>query len=1608
MSASPTPAAPIAICGMGLRLPGGIRTPEDLYNFLLSGADARGLPDKARYNAQAFTYQTAAGHGLTTLPSEGYWLDWIELSSFDPSLFPMSQNQAEKLDPRQRLLLRVAWEAMESAGETDWRGRNFGCYVGSFGDDWRDLHARDALDPAGYRLFGYMDYALSNRISSSESHVQPPGWLYTWHVKPSERASATPRSWPAAISSSRLTSVSSWPSRASSLPTLRAVPLMLDGYARAEAVNCLFIKRHDLALRDGNPIRAIIRGSATNADGSTVGMSTPSPEAQEALIRSAYRMAGINNLCDTAMVECHGTGTAVGDAVETCAIARVFEERGVVIGSLKLALGHSECASALTSVMEAVLSLEHRTIIPNIKFESPSLRLPLKSGRLTVPTAPQPWPSDRKERISINTFEIGGTNVHIILDSASSECAPEQQPQVGPASPLTPPHSSTTSRKTASPTLLLFSAGHEESLRKVAEQNIAYSKFNPGRTADMSYTLALRRLHQPLRSCCVVDENGNPHTSIPGPCIRSSPHKSAAGIVFVFTGQGASWPRMGVDLLKSDPLLLQDIRAMDAVLKSLPPARRPAWTIQGEILRPSASSRLSQAEFSQPVCAALQIALVRRLERHGVIPGAVLGHSSGEIAAAYAAGILSLGDAITAAYYRCYVCRNSTVTGGMISVGMGHDRVSHLLVPEVSVACENSNGNVTLSGPIEALEKVTENIRAAHPDAFIRRLRVNNAYHSSFMAAAADEYLSLLQSVLHPTRPSTPFYSSVLGTTLCNSSDFSPTYWRDNMVSPVLFRQTVKCLLSKSSIEIGPHPALSGPLKQIGTEVGVSPSYASLMSHGASATVTFLSALGELHCRGIPVKPPIPQDAKILGDLPPYPWNLSKTYWSESRVTRAWRFRAFASHELLGTRSPADTDVSPTWRCMLSIDDMLWMKDRCVGSDVVFPAAAYVAMAGEVVFQLAGSRSYTIRELSIKTALVLEPGHSIEILTSVRPTTEHSEWREFNIQSCRDDVCTVHCSGLLRQGQISGGPRVNTEPPDKFLRAVDTQIWYRATSRVGYKYGPEFRGLEDIRASISSPSVQLLVRHAEAPPGTDSGRKNTYALHPKTVDNMFQSLVVAMHSGQPRFVKRLSLPTYVEEIFVNGDPATGALHVHATATTRCNTGPGKSRGDLHAYSEMNQQGALCFYAKGFVLSPAAIEEPDLERHGAIRMVWKPDIDLTPPSSLLQPQTGPKHAQIQELLKTFSVLCAICIRAAAAALPTDTRKTWASHFDFNGSASVLDLFLQDNTLHGLYDWKNSLWSYERFLELVAHQKGNHLRILEIGAGTGGLTARVLRHLRLKAQDGKVHGSYVFTDVSAGFFGAAKERFADCSFVEYRVLDINQDPMEQGFRGEYDLIIASNVLHVISNVTKTLRHVRSLLKPDGRLLMQELACGQMDQSDHGKIAPAPSCFASEQNRLSNPFQGFLPGWWLGEPDGREEEPYMKPAQWKKRLLQAGSSPPEAAQVNATIVARPAQTEGALGGRPLAAPFVIPEMQITLLHCDHDVPGKISHFKALLAQQGYRPRLAKFGDALQPGPVISLLDLSSAEGFFTDMSQTKLEQLYDLLGTLKRNDDALLWLT
>ena len=512
-----------------------------------------------------------------------------------------------------------------------------------------------------------------------------------------------------------------------------------DGYARGEAVSAIYVKKLSDAIRDGDPVRAVIRSTCTNHDGRTVGLTHPSTEAHESLIRRGHQLAGIRDLSQTAMVECHGTGTKIGDPIEVKAVANVFGEYGIYIGSVKSNLGHSEGASGLSSVIKMVLALEHKTIPPNVNFHRPNPAIPWHEAKLKVPVDPAPWPSDRAERVGINSFAIGGTNSHVLLESAASYGLD------GTANIYEPPDDD-------HPSLLVFSAKHPESLRRTVENHASYLASNPKSVIGVAHTLGANRELLSHRGFCVVKRGESLSLS------STMRPEGTPSVIFTFTGQGSQWPEMGKELFIRQRSFAESIAKLDNVLSSLP--EPPSWTLQNEILKPESESRLSKAEFSQPCCTAIQVALIDLLHKWGIKPAAVVGHSSGEIGAAYAAGAITAKEAILIAFFRgqASLCLGKVIRGGMAAIGLGRKDVTPYLRKGVTIGCENSPKSVTLTGDQDTLEDIMNSIRKEQPQVLVRALRVECAYHSHHMKSIEATYQAMLGQTIHARQPVIPFF----------------------------------------------------------------------------------------------------------------------------------------------------------------------------------------------------------------------------------------------------------------------------------------------------------------------------------------------------------------------------------------------------------------------------------------------------------------------------------------------------------------------------------------------------------------------------------------------------------------------------------------------------------------------------------------------------------------------------------------------------------------------------------------------------------------------------------------------------------------------------------
>ena len=1275
-----------------------------------------------------------------------------------------------------------------------------------------------------------------------------------------------------------------------------------NGYARGEAITAIYVKRLDDALREKNPIRAIIRGTAINHDGKTPGFSVPSVMAQESLMRRAYEVAGITDFSQTGFVECHGTGTAVGDPIETTAVARVFGASGVYIGSIKPNFGHTEGASGLLSVIKAVLSLENSTIPPNIKFSNPNPAIPFKSANLTVPISPVSWPDEKAKRVSVNSFGVGGSNAHVVIDSAPSNCNRHIPDHASKETPL-----------------LLFSANSRKALGCLVDNYRRHVELNPDCVNDLAYTLAHHREHLSHRTFAIVKHGS---LGVVPPAMKSAKHS----LIMVFTGQGAQWPQMGRALLDSNKVFLGSIRDLDTCLAT-DLAESGAFNIEAELRKSGKRSRVHAAEFAQPLCTAVQIALIDTLASMAIQPDGVVGHSSGEIAAAYAAGALTAREAILTAFYRGSTASLQSRAGSMAAVGLGQQEVESYLFGNVVVACDNSPHSVTISGDADDVEAVVAKIRSKRTDVVVRKLQVDKAYHCGHMVEIGDHYRSLLENKIEEREPIKPFFSSLTGALLHKGTLLGPRYWQQNIESPVLFRQAVFSIiedpigkLNPVFLEIGPHSALSGPIRQILNHKGTTAPYASVLARNQNCLESLLAFVGKLYSLAVPINLSaiISTDSRhCLSDLPIYPWDHEESYWYESRLSKDHRQRQFAHHDLLGVKVVESTEFEPSWRNLLHLDTVPWLRDHRVEDDIVFPFAGYIAMAGEAVRQVTGiEKTFRLRHMIVSTALVIPEGKPLELITTLRlqrlTDTLSGKWWEFTIASHNKHAWTKHCTGeVMAQSSDLGAAEV-IEP---FPRQIDERKWFDTLRRSGLNLGPEFHNLGDV-------SVHTTDQHAVGKL-LNRGHNNPqhYHIPPPIIDSALQLMGVASTNGRSRkFINRL--PTACDEISISR--CCTNLTVKVCTESSAEFMVGKATGTI--------SGAKVLEISGLSFSGIKrIESSDTTSiHAAARLEWGPDIDFIRLEDLVRPSID--YSLYAPYLKE---LCNLCIVSSQRSFANFRHLSNQSQFlrqwicdqadcdtlydeqdtvisdrirrsvhnlsqtpAFSAATALQKVCesiesvvsnrvqswketLADGTVMGLYDFINSS-DISEFIRALSHCKPN-LRVLEIGSWQNSPAKAILEALTL--ENGQVSCSkYVFT--SKGFISGRGEK-DNFSKIEYATLDISEDPLKQGFESDhFDLIIGMNALQNVHNIDMSLRNLGKILHPSGHLVLQTLR--------------SPSTWIDY-------IFGTDPNWWEDVSDGVRST-CLRTEEWHTALAHAGYqvsnalvSNPTEAQLTSIMIAR-----------------------------------------------------------------------------------------------------------
>ena len=1629
----------IAIIGIGCRFPGGVNDPESFWKLLQEGREAISEIPADRWNVDRF-YDAEPGLIGKSVAKRGGFLDSVD--QFDPQFFGISPREAPYIDPQQRLLLETAWEAIEDAGLVlnFENGTDIGVFVGISHNDYQGLQhtATDRFGISSHTPTGSAHSIAANRISYCLNLSGPSVAMDTAcssaltavhvaceHILTGRCKTAMAGGVTVMITPDGFIGFSQ-AGMLSPEGKCKAFDAAANGFVRGEGAGIVLLKKLSDALADGDPIHAVIIGSALNQDGHTNGISLPSPDAQARLVREACVDAGIEP-SQIGYVEAHGTGTAVGDPIEAHALAEALcedrtEDAPLLIGSVKTNLGHLETASGLAGLVKAALAVKNGSIPASLNFENPNPNIDFSALKLQVAVKNQAFPkTDGPRMAGVNSFGFGGANAHVIVTEAPRVShSPLPDPDSDRAWPLV---LSARSEKSLSATALRLSTWLDE-----------HSKLNGHSPLlpDLAYMLGARRNHHPYRLTLtaksmaeVVQELGAFSLESHGPKLRTAftPRpEQAARVVFVMSGQGPQWWGMGRELMRHEPVFKNTIEACERAM--LPWAK---FSLAEELARSESESRMQRTEISQPAIFAMQMALAELWKSWGIQPAAVVGHSVGEIAAACVAGILTLDEAAKIIVLRGRFMNECSAAGGtMLAVGISADEARALIArhdPTVSIAAFNGPKSLTLSGLRTSLERIAEELEAQ--EIFARFLQVSHPFHHAMMQPAADGLNAALQD-LTPASETLPFFSTVTGGRL-DGEMCDAEHWSGGVRQPVEFAQAIAAVADFGVdvyLEIGAHPALVRSMQEC------------LAGDGPKATIlasarrereheSLLETALDLHLAGVVLNFTAISPSRRFLNLPTYAWDKTR-WWNESAETREGRL-APGGKGLLDVRLPRAT---PTWITRFDGRHMAFLKDHRVENLTIFPAAGFVEMVLEAGIQLFEGKPFVVEDFEIRKPLILpDPPTGLLVELSYDPGE-----RTFSIQSHLESGASwsMHVVGSMRGERTESSFAASVWKSEPGLADVSLDAFYGHMSDRGLRYGEEFRPIRELSASVGKSAGRVSLSE------TIAKRADEYPLHPVLFDGALQvfSAGAATVEGRTaglrlpvRFARILFLRSPGASCLVragvkeaNDELVEGNIDLYDETGKPCvridgfraisveggrrsgKTGKGRDlvyhvawektvsevkvpgraplplsrlvkvaqealdevfdmrgRQNLEAASAAGDELTAAQVANGFREMGAGTNKDDsftAESLGVAESMKKSFWQLA--DNLVHLKLLKKKGQTYHLTAAFIKAAdsagnllsvsigkypghlpeALLSGATTAELGAILRgeKEAVQVLFTGGGAELLDQFYGDGPVTS--PWLAAI--SRAVVEAAGHlPEGRGLRILEIGAGTGGLASQILPFL-----ERELH-TYVFSDISASFFPAGRQKLAAFPEVEFKQFDLEKPGHEQEFEsGIFDLILGTNVVHAVSDVRATLRNIHDLLAPGGTLLFVDVATPHL---------------------WLNAVFGLTSGWWrFSDHDLRPTHPLLQRSQWETVLRDTGFS--ETSSLSGLARSHGGESLiGLLARKPWAATqeITLPEVEapaekswLVLA----DASGLGDTLATLLRTAGARCRVARSGDAFK----------------------------------------------
>ena len=1457
----------IALIGMACRFPGA----EDLdafWQLLKNGVDAISEVPPERWAVDDYYDPDPQTAGKISTRNGGFIAD---IDKFDPGFFGMSSREAIDLDPQQRLLLEVSYQALEHAGQPvrELKNRPVGVFLGMTLTDYGFMQFFDDKDITAYTGTGTGLSFAAGRLAHTMGLQGPAMTLDT--VCSSSLVAMHLASQSLRLGECELALVGGAQltlSPASLLFLSRARALAPDGrcktfdasangYARGEGVGVVVAKTLEKAKADGDNIIAVVRGSAVNHDGPSSGFTVPNEQAQEKLIRQALANAGVEP-SEVSYVEAHGTGTALGDPIEISALSSTYGEQrhkdqALNVGSVKTNIGHLEPAAGVAGLIKVCLSMQHDTLFPHLHFKQPNPHIPWSELAVKVPTSVQPWPQAHK-MAGLSSFGMSGTNVHMII---------EQGPEIDVRADIAPDAE-----------LLVLSAKDETALQARVKQihGLLQSDEHPA-LEDICYSASVGRSHFEHRAAFVFEDKAQLIEQLEGFKPGSTEDTKTA---FVFTGQGSQYPQMALSLYERVAIFRE---ALEDCAKAL-----AEHDLDLMALLADHSDILEQTRYTQPVLFAVEYALAKLWLALGVEPDVMMGHSVGEYAAACIAGVFSLADATKLIVNRGRLMTELCQPGAMLAVQASVDELE--IEPGISVAAVNASDRVVLSGPSDSIERFAETLSVKH-----QLLSVSHAFHSHMMQPMLAEFRQVADSVKY-TKPERSLCSTMTGQ-IERDAFATADYWVKHVEATVQFEQGVHTLESLGMgrmIEIGPQPILLGLVRRSVEDAEL----LSSLDGRRSDMRCLLGSIASLYQAG----QDIDWTALYQGlglrkcPLPQYPFKR-ESYWAKNAVVKQLTTKAPAAvyGERREVANLADNQSLHEWRLSVSHSDHL--NDHKAFATVVLPAAAMMDMALVKDRPIANITFHQALLPDDKTVQLLTTGETFEIYSQ----DDEGRWQ-------------LYADGSLGKAQEAPASELQTWL-DQCNQTVDVETYYeRAKARRKLDYGSRFRGIKKLFTDSDNTRAvaQLTLPEGVAP------HRERHRIHPVMLDCALQLCGVFVPDDSatyvPVSVERLELFGECPDKMIvaatwfgdraditlynaKGKPVAALIGLRVGAVTRqtllgeAQTDIGewfyqldwqpKAHFDIPASEFIKKVDALKvrFEDDNLDWYPAFLQ--DLDRY-CIEVIGQSRSRLDD-SNIIEPQ----HKLWRALQGHVARYCEV----PESAIPSQTMARLFADYPqahaeltlirrcaeslgevLEGKADPIQLLFPEGDLgaaRALYQEAPAAVAVNQGLvnavkQLIANRPDNRgLRILEVGAGTGGTTGHLLPLLPEQSE-------YVFTDLSSLFLTKAEAQFSEYDNVKYQLLDIEQVPKSQGFDlASFDLVVAANVIHATRDLGTSLKHISQLLRPGGALVLLE---------------------GTEQQAWLDLTFGLTEGWWhFTDLDLRPDYPLLSGEQWQQTLHQAG---------------------------------------------------------------------------------------------------------------------------